>query len=105
MFLVGVTLADLETMDPRPLDWLRKLNIWWKIPINFVLFALFVSYGSYGGDGRCHLAKDGTCDFWMIITFNETITKMLCYYVAAISLIILALTSEWFQWILGSVVF
>ena len=106
IFFVGVIIADMETIPTgRPLDWLRNLSIWWKIPINLILFTIFITYGSYGGDGRCHLAHDGTCGYWYYATIFETIPKMWGYYAAAISLTILALTSEWFQWILGSAVF
>ena len=82
--------------EGRPLDKIRNLSMWWKVPLNLVLFTIFITYGSYGGDGRCKQAHDGNCGFWYHATLGENIPKMWGYYAAAISLTILALTSEWF---------
>jgi hypothetical protein len=40
-------------------------------------------------------AADGECDYWRIMTINEIIPRMVCFYAAATAIIILALTSEW----------
>ena len=54
VFFVGVIIADMEANPKsRPLDALRDLSIWWKIPINLILLFLFVTYGSFGGNDRC----------------------------------------------------
>lgn len=48
-FLWGIIFADIETVNingRRPLDVLRKMNIWLKIPFNLFLFTLFAVYGS-----------------------------------------------------------
>ena len=105
VFFFGVIFADLENLKPtRPLDWLRNLSIWWKIPINLFLFIVIISWGSYSGDGKCVQVSDGTCPFWVYATFYETVPKLVCTFVAANALILLALTSSWFEWILGSIV-
>ena len=89
-------IADIESNPKsRPLDFLRDLSIWWKIPINLILFFIFITYGSFGGNDRCIEANDGECDYWKIFTINGYIPKMVGFYIAAISLIILALTSSW----------
>lgn len=103
VFFVGTILADLENIKPRrPLDGVRKLSIWWKIPLNLVAFALFVLYGSFYGDGNCILKDEGDCEYHRIITINHIIPKLGCTYIGAIALIFLALTSQWFQYLLAS---
>tara|TARA_B110000285_G_C15007497_1_gene554638 strand:+ start:284 stop:574 length:291 start_codon:yes stop_codon:yes gene_type:complete len=86
----------------RPLDAIRNLNIWWKIPINLFLLFIFFTYGSYGGNERCMEAHDGECEYWRIMSANGVIPRMVGFYAAAISIIILALTSEWTQWVLAT---
>lgn len=94
VFFVGLMLADSENWKPkRPLDWVRELNIWWKVLINSVLFTLFILYGSFYGDGNCIIKGEGDCEYHRIITINHIIPKLGCTYIGAISLIILALTS------------
>jgi peptidoglycan/LPS O-acetylase OafA/YrhL len=103
VFFFGVAFADMENLKPRsPLEWLRELSIWWKIPINLLLLVIIVSWGSYSGDGQCLAADDGNCPYWVYATANETIPKLACTFTAAILLVLLALTSSWFQWILAS---
>jgi len=47
VFFYGVILADLETFHNRPLDRIRDLHWGWKIPVNFALFFVAVSFGGY----------------------------------------------------------
>lgn len=47
-------------------------------------------------------AHDGECEYWRIMTINGFIPRMVGFYAAAISIIILALTSEWTQWFLAT---
>lgn len=49
-FLIGTALADMENMVHRPLDRLRDLSIWWKIPINFALVTIIFIWGSISDD-------------------------------------------------------
>jgi hypothetical protein len=74
IFFIGVIIADMES-DPhsRPLDSIRNLNWYWKIPINLVLLFIFFTYGSYGGLNRCMDKDDGECEYWRIMTINEII--------------------------------
>lgn len=47
-FAIGVIFADLDTVNingRRPLDVIRKLPIWAKIPLNLFLFAIFCVFG------------------------------------------------------------
>lgn len=97
VFFVGVMIADTENFAPkRPLDYIRELNIYWKILINSVLFSLFVLYGSFYGDNNCLIKDEGDCEYHRILTINHVIPKLGCTYIGAISLILLALTSQWF---------
>jgi len=66
---------------------------------------LFVSLGSYQDDGRCTRADDGNCDFWYYATIAWYMPKPVAHYIAGICVILLALTSEWTQWVLGSLPF
>ena len=105
VFFYGVIYADLETFHVRPLDTLRELHWGWKIPINFGLFFVAVSYGSYSNNRLCdeHF-NDGYCVFWEIISWDGYIPMEICTHIGANALIILALTSDWMAIFLGSVV-
>ena len=106
VFFLGVVLADFEHMkDVRPLDLVRDLKWWWKIPINLVLVFIIVSLGSYRGNGHCLNDHDGNCEFWKYVTLNFALNKLFYNYIAAIALIFFALTSSWFQWVLNTGVF
>lgn len=98
IFLIGVVLSDMEHVyykGKRPLDYIREWNIWWSIVRNVVLLFLFVSYGSYDGEHRCKVHKNSNCDYWMYATFNFFIPVEVCFYIGALSIILLALVSEW----------
>ena len=68
------------------------------------MFVVIISWGSYSGDGKCVQVSDGTCPFWIYATFGELVPKLVCTFIAANLLILLALTSSWFEWVLGSIV-
>ena len=64
-------------------------------------------YGSYPGESILsneHLVRKEDIEFYRVITFNFNMPKELAMYVAGISFVVLALTSEWTQWVLGSAV-
>lgn len=107
IFFFGVIFADIETFKDRrkPLDYIRALNIWWKILFNTLMLILFFSLGSFQDDGRCLRADDGNCEFWRYATINFLMPKPVAHYIGGIAIITLALTSDWFQWLLGSLVF
>jgi hypothetical protein len=97
---MGIFFADMESLPKRPLDKIRRLSIWWKIPLNTALLAVTITYGSWTGDGHCLTSYDEECDFWNYTTFAGHIPKSFAMYAATLSLFILALTSEWTQWVL-----
>ena len=56
LFLIGVIFSDIEHLSKgfgRPLDALRNINFWVKIPINLVFIVIFMFYGSLLGEGKC----------------------------------------------------
>jgi uncharacterized membrane protein YeiB len=106
IFFFGVMFADIETWkDYRPLDSVRNLHWGWKIPINLVLSIIILSWGSYQDEGMCLRNDDGNCEFWRYPTFDWYLPRPVVHYTAAILLIFFALTSSWFQWVLGSAPF
>ena len=58
VFFYGVILADLETFHNRPLDAIRDLHWGWKIPVNFLLFFVAVSFGAVTKTGLLHCELD-----------------------------------------------
>ena len=46
LFLIGVAISDMENMVHRPLDRIRDLHWGWKIPLNTVLIAIILIWGS-----------------------------------------------------------
>jgi len=95
IFVVGVAFADMESMKRRPLDAIRRLSIWWKIPLNALLLAIFVTYGSWTGEGHCLTAYDEECPFWYYSSIFGWLPKTLAMYAGAISIFVLCLTSDW----------
>ena len=95
IFILGIMFADMESLPKRPLDKIRLLSIWWKIPLNTALIVIFLSYGSWTGERHCLTTYDEDCDFWHYTTFSGHIPKLFAMYAATLSLFILALTSEW----------
>jgi hypothetical protein len=74
-FVLGVALADLECSEYKTFNKLRELDIWWKIPINTVLFVLFVIYGSNANRNytHCYTEYDEQCPFYKVVTFDNFI--------------------------------
>ena len=71
IFFFGVILADMETIPTgRPLDRIRNLDIKWKVPINILLFTIFIVYGSYFANDICEdqRKKHGTCGLWVYLS-------------------------------------
>jgi len=70
VFFYGVILADLETFHNRPLDAIRNLHWGWKIPVNFALFLVAVSFGAYTKTTMFHHCENapseeqGYCYYW-----------------------------------------
>lgn len=71
-FIIGVAFADMETSKYRPFDRIRNLSLWWKIPLNTVLLALFLAYGSNTNklETHCITGYDEQCTFYRYVTFN-----------------------------------
>lgn len=74
-FIIGVAFADMETSEYRPFDKLRKLSLWWKVPLNTILFALFAIYGASANEEsiHCYTDYDEQCPFFKIVTFDNFI--------------------------------
>jgi len=109
VFFYGVILADLETMHQRPLDSIRNLHWGWKIPVNFALFFVAVSFGAYSNSNILHCEevdseKKGYCYYWAVISWNGVIPMEICVHIGANALIILSLTSDVAAWFLGSII-
>jgi len=110
VFFYGVILADLETLNQRPLDGIRNLHWGWKIPVNFALFFVGVSFGAYSKNtSMLHCEnlgseEKGYCYYWAVISWNGILPMEICTHIGANAIIILALTSDVAAWILGSVI-
>ena len=53
LFTFGVIFSDIEHLTKgygRPLDGLRNLNFWVKIPINLAFIAIFIIFGGLAAD-------------------------------------------------------
>jgi len=91
-------------MVHRPLDKIRDLHWGWKIPLNLFLTAAFLIWGSIQNEENigCLTTYDKRCQIYTIASFNGFLPYRFTMAAAAFSAIILALTSEVFQWILAS---
>ena len=101
VFVFGVIFSDIEHLTKgfgRPLDAIRNINFWVKIPINLVFITIFVVYGSQTESSTC-AAKEvddpDACLFHKSVTFN-TMDKLPWKYLGAVSGFVFALTSEYF---------
>jgi len=107
-FAWGVIFADIETINingRRPLDVLRKMSIWVKIPFNLFLFALFVVFGSVDIETLNHMRADENQRYGLTVTFGYFIGMPIAMLIAALAIFLLALTSSVAKWILGSAPF
>jgi len=98
-FTFGVLFCDVENLKEigRPLDAIRNLNFWIKIPINLALIFLFISYGSILTDGECQVRDQGDCDYHNAVTFG--VSKYAFWFfqtIGALAGFFFALTSEYF---------
>lgn len=101
-FLIGTALADLENMTHRPLDKIRDLHWGWKIPLNALLAGAFLIWGSIQNEEPtgCINAYGPRCKVYTIASINGFLPYRFTLAAASISAILLALTSDVFQWIL-----
>lgn len=107
-FAWGVVFADIDTINingRRPLDVIRKLNIWAKIPLNLFLFAIFVVFGSVDIETLNHMRAEENQRYNLVVTFGYFIGMPVSMLIAALAIFFLALTSPVAKWILGSIVF
>ena len=107
-FAWGVIFADIDSINingRRPLDVLRKLNVWVKIPFNLFLFALFVVFGSVDIETLNHMRADEDQRYNLVVTFGYFIGMPVSMLIAALAIFLLALTSSVAKCILGSAVF
>ena len=66
MFTYGLIFSDIEHLTKgfgRPLDAIRNMNFWVKIPINLFLIILFMFYGSLLPDDQCAMKDEVDCSF------------------------------------------
>jgi len=103
-------LADLETFHQRPLDGIRNLHWGWKIPVNFALFFVAVSFGAVTNTKigmECQnkpSEEQSYCYYWAVITWDGILPMEICTHIGAIALMILCLTSDVAAWFLGSII-
>ena len=103
LFVFGIILSDIEHLTKgfgRPLDALRNLSIWWKIPLNLVLIVIFLIYGSLNEYADDFPKED--MGFYRAVRGYEYLSWLPWEDVGALAIMILCLTSEWAQWILSS---
>lgn len=107
-FAWGVIFADIECINingRRPLDVIRKLSIWVKIPLNLFLFTLFCVFGSVDIETLNHMRSDENQKYGLTVSFGYAIGMPMCMLIAALSIFLLSLTSSWAMWLLGSAPF
>jgi len=94
----------MENMVHRPLDKIRDLHWGWKIPLNAFLLAVWLIWGSIQNedDNGCLVAYGPRCAVYEYASFHGFLPYRFTMAAAAFSAIILALTSDVFQWILKS---
>lgn len=105
-FILGVMFADMETMIDRPLDRIRNLEWYWKIPFNTCLVAMILIWGSMMSDNPkgCMTTYDDRCLLHEYASLHGFLSLRFTLTAASISCIILSLTSEVAQWVLNTVV-
>jgi hypothetical protein len=105
-FFWGVMFCDLEhDKNIRRLDSLRNLDWWWKVPINITLLSIFIFFGSVDIEPLDAERPEDMRTFDAAVTGGYTIGMPLCMLIAALAIFVLALISQWFQWILASAPF
>ena len=103
LFFIGVMFCDLEH-DPkiRRLDTLRNLPWYFKVPVNISLIILFFFYASVEEEQNDHLRSDDYRTYDIAATNDYLIGHPVCMLIAGLSIFILALISQSFQWILAT---
>lgn len=104
-FAWGVLFADIDSINingRRPLDVLRKLNIWAKIPLNLFLFTLFVIFGAVDIETLSNMRSEENQRYNLVVTFGYFIGMPVAMLISALAIFLLALTSSVAKWILGS---
>ena len=107
-FAWGVIFADIDSINVngrRPLDVLRKLNIWAKIPLNLFLLTIFIVFGAVDIETLNHMRADENQRYNLVVTFGYFIGMPVSMLIAALAIFILSLTSSVAKWILGSAPF
>ena len=106
LFFIGVMFCDLEHDKAiRRLDALRDLPWYFKIPINTGLLILFCFYGSVWEEENSRLKSDVYRSYEKNATNDYMIGFPTCMLISSVSIFMLALISQWFQWILASAPF
>ena len=107
-FIIGMMLADLESMPSKPLDSIRSWNKPKTAIRDTILLFLAISFGgsfdlflNYGPNS-CTFKDSGQCGFWRVITLNQRIGGDPCRLIGSLSWMLLALFSIPFQWVLSS---
>ena len=96
LFVIGVLFSDVENLKGwRPLDKLRNLVFPLAMLKNITLLFLFGSFGSFNGKDNCEAQGDVNCEYFRIVTLDYIIPVRAGHYIAAVSIILLALTSTW----------
>jgi len=96
-FAWGVIFADIECINingRRPLDVIRKLSIWVKIPLNLFLFTLFITFGTVDIEPLNNIRDPENQKYSLIISFGYIIGMPICMLIAALSIFFLCLTSR-----------
>lgn len=104
-FAWGVIFADIECINingRRPLDVIRKLSIWVKIPFNLFLFTLFVVFGSVDIEPLNGMRADEHQTYSLTVSFGYFIGMPVCMLICALSIFFLCLTSRWAYVILNT---
>lgn len=99
--------SDVEHLPKgsgRPLDAIRDLNFFIKIPINLILLVIFMFYGSVLPMKNCDNKDPDACWWHKTVTFGDT--EILPWgFFAALAGFLFLLTSEYFQWLMSSAPF
>lgn len=103
-FAFGVIFADLECVNingRRPLDVIRKLPLWVKVPFNISLFTLFAVFGTVDTEYQTWMKEKHFQKYSLSASFGYTIGFPMCMLIAGLAMFILCLTSRVAQIILA----
>lgn len=100
-FIIGMALSDLECMESKPFDKVRDLHWAFKIPLNVTLILIISIWGSM--QDKTPTSPDCTdlwgdnCTIYDYATLHGLIPSWFTLPTSSVSLIFLALSSDWFQ--------